>query len=171
MENKPYHSALIGVGSNIGNRVEICCAAIERLRQHSSIEDLEVSPFFETDPVGVTDQPPFINLVIRMKTTLSPHELLKSLKTLEKELGRVYRYRWGPREIDLDILLYNDAIVETDGLKIPHPEMHKRAFVLVPACEISPEWKHPLLKKTLAQLLGGLSREGVLPYGGSIPCV
>ena len=171
MENKPYHSVLVGVGSNIGNRVEICCAAIERLRHHPAIEDLEVSPFFETDPVGVTDQPPFINLVIGMRTTLSPHELLKTLKSLETELGRVYRYRWGPREIDLDILLYDDTVVETNDLRIPHPEMHKRAFVLVPACEVSPEWEHPLLKKTLAQLLSGLSREGVSPYGGSIPCV
>ena len=171
MEGGIYHSVLIGVGSNIGNRVEICCAAVTRLRFYPAMADVVVSPFFETDPVGVTDQPPFINLAVKMKTTLPPHDLLETLKSLENELGRVYRYHWGPREIDLDILLYDDAVMETENLTIPHPEMHKRAFVLVPACEICPEWEHPLLGTTLAQLLSGLSAGGVRPYKGPVPCV
>ena len=159
------------MGSNVGDRVGICCAAIERLRCHLDVADVRVSPFFETEPYGVTDQPPFINLTVEMATTQSPHTLLKTLKNMENDLGRVYRYHWGPREIDLDILLYDDRVISSDTLKVPHPEMHKRAFVLVPACEICPEWEHPVLKKTLSQLLSGLSREGVSRYGGTVPCV
>ncbi len=154
----------------MGDRVAICCAAIDTLRQLDAVEALRVSPFFETEPVGVTDQPPFVNLAIEMKTTLPPLELLKTLKSMEKELGRVYRYRWGPREIDLDILLYDNAVIDTETLKIPHPEMHRRAFVLVPACEICPNWVHPILNETLAQLLSSLPREGVTPFRRPVPC-
>ncbi len=167
---KAYHKVLLGVGSNVGNRVGTCCAAIEKLRQSSTIRNVEVSPFFETDPVGVTEQPPFINLAVVMATSQDPQELLKTLKTLEGTLGRVRRYRWGPREVDLDILLYDDVVISTESLKIPHPEMHKRAFVLVPACEICPEWEHPVLKQTLSGLLATLNKNGVTRYQGPVPC-
>jgi 2-amino-4-hydroxy-6-hydroxymethyldihydropteridine diphosphokinase len=170
LENKSYHRVLIGVGSNVGDRVETCCAAIEKLKRHPDIMEVKASPFFESDPVGVTSQPPFINLVIKMVTSQTPKELLRILKDLENELGRVYRYRWGPRELDLDILLYDDAVISTETLKIPHPEMHKRAFVLVPACEICPDWEHPLLKKSLKQLLSAIPGEGVSLYKGPVPC-
>ncbi len=168
---KIFHKTLIGMGSNVGDRVAMCCAAIERLRVHPSIEDVRTSPFYETAPVGVTEQPPFLNLAIEARTTLSPTDLLATLKNLEQELGRVRRFRWGPREIDLDILLYDSLILSTDRLTIPHPEMHKRAFVLVPACDIAADWPHPVLQKPLDALLNAVSLEEVTPYRGPVPCV
>ena len=149
----------------------MCCAAIERLRAHPSIEDVRTSPFYETAPMGVVDQPRFINLVIEMLTTLSPMDLLIALKSMEQELGRVQRTRWGPREIDLDILLYDSLVLSTERLKIPHPELYKRAFVLVPACDVAADWQHPVLRKPLETLLSTVSREGVIPYRGPVPCV
>ncbi len=164
------HKALIGVGSNIGNRVATCCSAIEKLKVSPENTVLKISPFYETLPVGVTDQAPFINLVIEMQTTLSPLDLLRYLKMVEKELGRIRRYHWGPREIDLDILLYEEAIVATEHLVIPHPEMHKRAFVLIPACDIAGDWRHPVIKQPLRTLLNTLSHSGVSRYEGVVPC-
>lgn len=168
---KVFHKVLLGIGSNIGNRVDTCCAAIEKIKSRSDISNTLVSPFYETEPVGVTNQPSFINLALKTTTLLSPIDLLNALKTMENELGRIHRYRWGPREIDIDILLYEDAIISTTNLKIPHPEMHKRAFVLAPACDITPQWQHPVLKKPLRLLLTTLPREGVSRYQGTVPCV
>lgn len=168
---KIFHRTLIGVGSNVGNRADTCCAAVEEIRNHPDTEERKISPFYETVPVGVTDQAPFINLVIEMRTALSPPDLLGTLKSMEKKLGRIQRYRWGPREIDLDILLYEGVVISTDNLVIPHPEMHKRAFVLVPACDIAGDWLHPVLNQTLRDLLNALSREGVTRYQGPVPCV
>jgi len=165
------HKALIGVGSNVGDRIGTCCAAIEALRAQEEVTDLQISPFYETAPVGVTDQPSFINLVLEMQTTLAPSDLLRTLKSLEQALGRIRRYRWGPREIDLDILLYDQAVLSTDTLTIPHPEMHRRAFVLVPACDIAGDWFHPVLKRSLKTLLGALPVADVTPYRGLVPCV
>lgn len=168
---KVFHKVLLGIGSNIGDRVGICCSAIENIKIHPKITSTVVSPFYETAPVGVTNQPPFINLAVKVATLFSPDDLLKELKTMESKLGRVRRYRWGPREVDLDILLYDDVVISTTNLKIPHPEMHKRAFVLVPACDIAPGWEHPVSKKPLKLLLTTLSREGVSRYQGTVPCV
>ncbi len=167
---KVFHKTLIGMGANVGNRVATCCAAIDRLRNHPEIEKVRPSPFYETAPFGVTDQAPFINLVIEMYTTLSPFKLLRMLKSMEKELGRVRRFHWGPREIDLDILLYETEIITSDTLEVPHPGMHERAFVLVPACDIAGDWIHPVLNRPLHDLLASLSRKGVAPYQGPIPC-
>jgi len=168
---KVFHKVLLGIGSNIGDRVGICCAAIENIKTHPAIRNIVVSPFYETAPVGVTNQPPFINLAVKIATLFSPSDLLKALEAMESKLGRVRRYRGGPREVDLDILLYDDVVISTTNLKIPHPEMHKRAFVLVPACDITPDWEHPVSKKPLKRLLTSLSREGVYRYQGTVPCV
>ena len=165
------HKALIGMGSNVGERVATCCAAIDQIRKHDSIMDVRVSPFYETAPVGVTDQPSFINLVLKITTSLDPLPLLRVLKAMEQALGRVPRYRWGPRELDLDILLYDDITLSTDTLTIPHPEMHRRAFVLVPASDIAGDWYHPLLKLPLLALLKHLSTADVVRYQGPVPCV
>lgn len=159
------------MGSNVGERVLTCCAAIGQLRNQDGIREVRVSPFYETAPVGVTNQPSFINLVLEMTTSLTPFALLKVLKSMEQTLGRIPRYHWGPRELDLDILLYDDRVISTDTLTIPHPEMHRRAFVLVPASDIAGDWLHPLLKQPVRTLLKNLSTASVVRYQGSVPCV
>ena len=106
----------------------------------------------ETEPWGVKDQPRFINMAIEVETGLDPKELLKIIKNVERELGRKKSSKWGPRIIDLDILLFEDLILKEDDLEIPHPSMHERDFVLKPLCEIAPDRIHPVLKKKICDL-------------------
>ena len=124
------------------------------------------SSLFETRPVGETDQPLFLNAAAGVETTLSPRELLGLIQKIEKEIGRTPTYRWGPREIDIDILLFDDLVINEEGLTIPHPRMHERAFVLVPLAEIAPEAVHPVLGKTIEELCAGMGPlAGVKPLG------
>jgi len=120
----------------------------------------KTSSLYETSPWGVTNQPYFLNLVLKGETKLSPEELLKKIKNIEKAMGRKTLEKWGPRIIDIDILFYKEKIINTPLLKIPHPQLHKRAFVLVPLKEIAPRLVHPLLKKTGQQMLDNLSDKG-----------
>jgi 2-amino-4-hydroxy-6-hydroxymethyldihydropteridine diphosphokinase len=106
----------------------------------------------ETQPWGVEDQPDFVNMAVEVETVMSPEELLVTVKEIEREMGRKAGTRWGPRLIDLDVLLYDDRIVQSKDLIIPHPLLHKRNFVLLPLAEISPECVHPVLKKTIREL-------------------
>ncbi len=151
--------AYIAMGSNLGKRV----AALELARKHMSKEGdlalIDSSPYYETEPQGLPDQPRFVNAVVHLKTDLTPRELLQRLEGIELALGRQRGIKWGPRIIDLDILLYDDIIVKEDTLEIPHPRMHERRFVLEPLCDIAPEVNHPLLKKTARELLKGLGGE------------
>lgn len=134
------HEIYLGLGSNLGNRSQLMKKAIELLRHSGEFEDIRVSSLYETDPVGYTDQPPFLNAVFGAKTLLTPQALLKLCQTVEAELNRVRVIRWGPRTIDADILLYDRIRVEEPDLIIPHPRMLERSFVLVPLLEIcSPE--------------------------------
>ena len=144
--------AYIGIGSNIGDRYDNCLKAIAFLEQRGQVI-LKRSSLYETEPWGVKDQPRFINMAIEIRTGLSPQELLSLLKKTEKDMGRVYTTRWGPRLIDLDILLYEDRIINENDLQIPHPRMHERAFVLEPLAEICPEKVHPVLLKRIDELL------------------
>ncbi|MCX8031511.1 MAG: 2-amino-4-hydroxy-6-hydroxymethyldihydropteridine diphosphokinase [Thermodesulfovibrionales bacterium] len=141
----------IAIGSNIGEKFSNCRKALQ-LMMENGIKITKTSSFYETEPWGVKDQPNFINLAIEAETTLSPEELLLILKKIEDQLGRVETFKWGPRVIDLDILFYEDMVIEANHLKIPHPYLHKRDFVLLPLSEIAPEKVHPLLKKTISQL-------------------
>ena len=141
----------IGIGSNLGNRQENCLEAIKRLEQHG-VTVLKRSSLIETEPWGVTDQPRFINLAIEAETDLAPDELLLLLKNIERSMGRVQTAHWGPRVIDLDILFYDDRIIDSPGLQIPHPHLHERDFVLMPLTEIAPEKVHPVLKKKVSEL-------------------
>lgn len=130
--NKSY----LSLGSNMGNRLEMLKQAVSSLKEHPSIDVLKISSLYETDPVGFTEQDPFLNMVIYLQTDLSAYELLDACQNIENELNRKREIRWGPRTIDLDILLYNHDEVKTDRLIIPHPRMHERAFVLVPLLEL-----------------------------------
>lgn len=128
--------AYIGLGSNVGDRRKNLLAALRLLDQHG-IKVNVVSPAYDTDPVG-PPQPNFLNAVCKVETTLSSHQLVKVLKELEQEVGRTKSERWGPREIDLDLLLYGSETIDEPDLKVPHPEMTIRAFVMVPLLEIEP---------------------------------
>lgn len=142
----------IGIGSNLGDREANCRRAMELLEK-KGILIKKKSSLFETEPWGIKDQPLFLNMAIEIETGLKPGELLKVLKNVENEAGREKTLRWGPRIIDLDILLYDDIILHEDNLEIPHPFMHERDFVLRPLNEIAPGIKHPLLKMSVNELL------------------
>ncbi len=149
-------TAYIGIGSNLGERQKNCEQAVEFL-QHKGITVKRRSSLYETKPWGVENQPSFLNMAIEIETDLSPGELLKLLKNIEAEIGREKSYHWGPRIIDLDILLYDDIVVNEDSLIIPHPYIHRRDFVLRPLYEIAPDIKHPVLKLSIKELLRNLN--------------
>jgi 2-amino-4-hydroxy-6-hydroxymethyldihydropteridine diphosphokinase len=141
----------LGIGSNLGDKQGNCLDAIERLSTRG-ISISKRSAMHETQPWGVEDQPDFVNMAVEVETVMSPEELLVTVKEIEREMGRKAGTRWGPRLIDLDVLLYDDRIVQSKDLIIPHPLLHKRNFVLLPLAEISPECVHPVLKKTIGEL-------------------
>ncbi|PIQ98805.1 MAG: 2-amino-4-hydroxy-6-hydroxymethyldihydropteridine diphosphokinase [Nitrospinae bacterium CG11_big_fil_rev_8_21_14_0_20_45_15] len=149
-------TAFIGIGSNLGSAKKNCEQAIEHLQNTKCIRLLATSSFYTTAPIGVTEQNWFVNAVVKISTTYNPQELLDNLLSIEKEMGRKARKKWGPREIDLDILFYDQQILSTDSLKIPHPELSHRRFVLEPLNELAPDWNHPQLNKTSGQLLAEL---------------
>jgi len=143
--------AYIALGSNIGNKKDICRQALGYLRKSGRITRL--SSFYCTEPVGYPDQEDFVNAVVELETDLSPLALLAACHVVEDTLGRSRLVHWGPRTIDLDILLYGDKVIKSPELSIPHPLMTTRGFVLVPLCEIASQAVHPTLMKTVDQLL------------------
>ena len=145
-------TAYLGLGSNLGNRQENLAQAVKGLGSGPDISVLRTSGIYETAPWGLTGQPDFLNLVAEISTHLSPHLLLDRVKELEKESGRQPSPRFGPRLIDVDILLYGNCVVDEPDLKIPHASLHLRAFVLVPLAELAPAALHPVLGLTIAQL-------------------
>ncbi len=150
----------LSIGSNLGDRVENCRKAIERVSDASEITFVRVSPFYETSPWGVSDQPEFVNCAVEVKTALAPRKLLETLKKIETAIGRKAGTRWRARLIDLDIILYKDMIIEEQGLVIPHPYAHERGFVLVPLADIAPEVVHPVFKRSISELLLELKDAG-----------
>ena len=150
----------LGLGANVGNRLANLRLALARMQTFARVE--AVSRLYETAPVGLKEQPPFLNAACRVTTGLEPAALLRFLKNLEAEIGRrPGGPLWGPRPIDLDILLYGERVVETDGLRIPHPRLAERAFVLAPLCDLAPELRHPVLGKTIRELLDAVDEGGV----------
>lgn len=155
--------AYVGLGSNLGDRAAYLLKALSLLSRLQKTHLLRLSPVYETEPVG-PPQPPYLNLVAEVETQLTPRILLASLLQIERSLGRERKERWGPRTIDLDLLLYGDLVLKEEGLEIPHPRLHQRAFVLVPLVDLIPEGRHPVLGRTFAQLLAPLDRKGVHPF-------
>ena len=153
MENTAY----IAVGSNIGDRYHYLMSGIDQLDQHEKVKVVNTSSVYETDPVGYTKQDLFLNMVIEIKTDLDPFELLDVLLNIELKLGRKREIVWGPRTLDLDILLYNQENIESEKLIVPHPRMTERAFVMVPLLELDSHIKFP----GMGELDSVPDREGV----------
>jgi len=146
-------SAYIGLGSNLGNRLENLKAALTMLGTRENIAVNTVSPVYETSPLGGPRQGPFLNACAILKTTLPPEELLSIMLKIEDRLGRVRQERWGPRLIDLDLLVYNDSVIKTANLELPHPRLAERDFVLIPLFDIASELLIPGINKTVQDLL------------------
>ena len=150
----------IGIGSNVGDPLNNCLKAISMIRQIMGCHVIRISSLYRTEPVGYRDQDWFVNCVILLQTELAPKELFNHLQNIEKIMGREKDIKWGPRSIDLDIILCEDLILEDEGLTIPHPFMHERRFVLIPMNEIAPDVIHPVLNKSVEELLNDLPEDG-----------
>ena len=143
----------VGIGSNLGDREFLIRKAVESLRQLPQTNVSGVSSLYDTEPVGETEQPPFLNAVAWIETELTPRELLWQMLLIEKRMGRVRSKRWGPRSIDLDLLFYDDELIEEPDLRVPHPEAHRRAFVLLPLLELDPNFRHPVTGETVRRMI------------------
>ena len=150
------------LGTNLGDRLANLRAAIDAFPP--SIVHRQSSHIYETPPWGYTDQPAFLNMAVKCETDLDAASLLKRLKQIEVQIGRQQSFRWGPRLIDMDILFYDDLVLESESLTIPHPRLHERAFVLVPLADIAPDLIHPVFQKTIAELLSTVERAGILLF-------
>jgi 2-amino-4-hydroxy-6-hydroxymethyldihydropteridine diphosphokinase len=159
------HVIYLSLGSNLGDRLANLRNAITNLSPR--VSPIMQSPVYETRPWGYSDQPDFLNQVIKANTSLDPLELLEFFKDTEVMMGRKETFRFGPRLIDLDILFYDDLILETPTLTLPHPRISERAFILIPLADIAPELYHPVLNKTIQQLITGMDTSSVELYQSS----
>lgn len=158
----------LGLGSNLGDRKANIEAALERLNQ-GGIEVRRQSRLYETAPRDFVDQPWFLNMVAECETDLLPATLLKRVLRIEADLGRRRTRHKGPRVIDIDILLYAGAVIDTEDLKVPHPSMMQRRFVLEPLAELAPELRHPVTGGRIRDLLAGVMDQSLHPFGGEDP--
>ena len=162
-------TAFIGVGSNLGDKLDNCRKAIDRVGEISGCRLTGQSDFFRTSPVGVEGHDWYVNAVFSIEADMTAHQLLKSLLAIEEDLGRKRNKKWDPRTIDLDILLYGQMVMDEKELTIPHPYMHLRKFVLLPMSQLRPDLVHPVRGKTIVELLGDLAEDGqvVFPMGAA----
>ena len=149
------HIIFLGLGSNVGDKKKNLEKAVSKLKEE--ISDIKISKFYETEPWGYRDQDKFLNAAVSGKTFLTSLELLRFVKLIEKKIGRIKRFKWGPREIDIDILFYDDLIYKDSSVEIPHPNLWERKFVLEPLMDLDPNFIHPIFKKTVRQLYEKLS--------------
>jgi 2-amino-4-hydroxy-6-hydroxymethyldihydropteridine diphosphokinase len=159
----------LGLGSNVGDREEYIEQAVFLLGKVKGIEVLKRSSNYETEAEGKIQQPSFINAAVEVKTTLSPHKLLEEIQGIENVLGREREIEWGPRTIDIDILLSGDQIMSEDNLQIPHPLLHERMFALLPLKEIVPQTMHPVLEKTVKDIFEEKKTELGETYDDELP--
>jgi 2-amino-4-hydroxy-6-hydroxymethyldihydropteridine diphosphokinase len=151
---------VIGLGSNQGDSASICRQAIAELAASPGMAKPVVSKLYRSEPVGYLDQDWFVNGAAVFDTDLGPRQVLDLTRRIEERFGRIRKERWGPRSLDLDILFHGDRIVNLPELTIPHPRLHERRFVLVPLAEIVPGWRHPVSKRTVAEILAELPATG-----------
>jgi len=154
------YRVFIGLGSNLGDRHGFLAMAAAGLKEIRDTRVVWYSSVYESDPVGKTDQPSFLNAVAEAGTRLTPPELMEELRAVEPAVGRVNRERWGPREIDLDILLYDGLVHQDERLRVPHAELERRRFVLVPLREIAPDVVHPVSGLTMQELADASAGQG-----------
>jgi len=147
----------LGLGANVGDKKANIKKAIGYLSEN--VSDIKLSPIYETKPWGYEKQDNFLNAAVSGKTSLSPSQLLKFVKDAEKKVGRIKRFKWGPREIDIDILFYDDLIYKDDDVVIPHPHLHERDFVLKPLMDLDPNFVHPVFKEKVCELYKALSQK------------
>ena len=159
--------AYLSLGSNVGRR-EATLAEALRLLQSPDLRVARVSPVYETEPMELRDQPWFLNLVVEIETDLFPRQLLTRTQKIEKELGRKRKVSKGPRTIDIDILLCGSFVIDTPDLQVPHPRMAERRFVLEPLAQLAPELRHPVLRRTVAELLAATRRQVVRKKPGTL---
>ena len=156
------HRIYLALGSNLGDREANLGAGLKALSPQVKI--LRESPIYETAPWGYEEQEDFLNMVVEAETSLEPEALLAQLKAVEEAVGRTPTFRYGPREIDVDLLFYDDLVLETDELTIPHPHLHERAFVLVPLANLAPDLRHPTLGRMIKELVARVDSRGVVLY-------
>lgn len=154
------YRVFIGLGSNVGDRAAMLNRAAREIAQIGGVKVLRWSPVYETDPVGMTDQATFLNAAGELETALAPADLMRELLSIEERLGRVRGERWGPRAIDLDILVYDGLVQAGPAVTVPHPELERRRFVLVPLRELDPDLVHPVSGLTIAELAEACSGLG-----------
>lgn len=157
------NNAFLGLGSNLGDRLGNLAQAVRQLNDSPQIEVSQVSSVYETAPVGVSEQPDFLNLVATVSTTVTPHELLDRCLAIEQALGRIRRERWGPRIIDMDLLVFGDERIDEDRLTLPHPRMAERAFVVIPLAEIDPDLR--IAGSPAREIATRLGPEGIRKIG------
>jgi len=160
--------AFIGLGSNLGDREANIRQALQFLEQLPETTIVRGSSLYDTEPVGVSDQPNFLNGVVQIETHLAPRQLLWNLMLIERRLGRVRTRQWGPRVIDLDLLLYGEEVVDEDDLQVPHPLMTQRSFVMVPLVEIEPLLVHPVTNQTMLSILQRLGADPLVKHGSRL---
>jgi 2-amino-4-hydroxy-6-hydroxymethyldihydropteridine diphosphokinase len=150
----------LSLGSNVGDREHMLGEAL-RLLESPGLHVVRVSPVYETEPQEFKNQPWFLNLVAEIQTSLFPMQLLTRLRKIERKLGRKRTVEKGPRSIDIDILLYGESVIDSQDLVVPHPRMHERRFVLQPLADLAPDLRHPVLRRSVKELLAGVTGQAI----------